>query len=312
LSPISNLSISHRETSDIVSGGFVQGQAGIAFEPLVGRANTRILVVRACAIGDFVLNIPALLGLRHHLGASVRFTFVGYSSTLQITREFLPADAIEAIQSIETPPWSALFAGPIERTGFDAAIVWMKDDTVARNLQKSGINYVIHANPFPGSGHVADHLLRTLNLPAPPLPDTWLPSSERLILHPGSGSRAKCWPHFSRLMDALQRISIPAVFMLGPNEHGFETTRPCMKGLTLLEAARELRACRGYIGNDSGITHLAALLGTPVLALFGPTDPAVWGPWGRRVRILRKPGLDAISVEEVLEYAEWLSTNLPT
>ena len=42
-----------------------------------------------------------------------------------------------------------------------------------------------------------------------------------------------------------------------------------------------------YIGNDSGITHLAAAVGTPTLALFGPTDPAVWAPRGPNVRVAK-------------------------
>jgi ADP-heptose:LPS heptosyltransferase len=44
---------------------------------------------------------------------------------------------------------------------------------------------------------------------------------------------------------------------------------------------------RLYVGNDSGITHLAAATGVPVLALFGPTDPAVWAPRGANVRVAR-------------------------
>ncbi len=47
-----------------------------------------------------------------------------------------------------------------------------------------------------------------------------------------------------------------------------------------------MSAASHYIGNDSGITHLAAALGTPTLALFGPTDPAQWAPRGPHVRIL--------------------------
>ena len=53
----------------------------------------------------------------------------------------------------------------------------------------------------------------------------------------------------------------------------------------LYDLARWLAAARLYIGNDSEITHLAAAVGTPVLALFGPTDPAIWGPRGPNVRI---------------------------
>jgi ADP-heptose:LPS heptosyltransferase len=53
-----------------------------------------------------------------------------------------------------------------------------------------------------------------------------------------------------------------------------------------------------YIGNDSGISHLAAAAGAPVVALFGPTDPAVWAPRGPRVRILAAAGLRS-TVDEV-------------
>ena len=55
----------------------------------------------------------------------------------------------------------------------------------------------------------------------------------------------------------------------------------------LYELACWLASARLYIGNDSGITHLAAAVGTPVLALFGPTDPAIWAPRGPHVRVLR-------------------------
>ena len=55
----------------------------------------------------------------------------------------------------------------------------------------------------------------------------------------------------------------------------------------LYDLACWLAKARLYIGNDSGITHLAAAVGTPVLALFGPTDPEVWAPRGQHVRVGR-------------------------
>ena len=55
----------------------------------------------------------------------------------------------------------------------------------------------------------------------------------------------------------------------------------------LYELACWLARARLYIGNDSGITHLAAAVGTPVLALFGPTDARVWAPRGAHVRIAK-------------------------
>lgn len=69
--------------------------------------------------------------------------------------------------------------------------------------------------------------------------------------------------------------------------------------MNLRDVSRLLQGCRGYVGNDSGITHLAAYLGCPTVALFGPTDPHVWGPVGLRVRVLRKTPFGDITPEEV-------------
>jgi ADP-heptose:LPS heptosyltransferase len=75
---------------------------------------------------------------------------------------------------------------------------------------------------------------------------------------------------------------------------------------TLKEVASVLAVSRGYVGNDSGITHLAAALGVFVVALFGPTAADVWGPRGENVIILqgRAPtseALAAITPHAVLE-----------
>ena len=65
---------------------------------------------------------------------------------------------------------------------------------------------------------------------------------------------------------------------------------PVLAGLTLVELAATLAECRAYLGNDSGITHLAAAVGLPVTALFGPSDADVWAPRGRGgATVLRAP-----------------------
>jgi len=254
----------------------------------------RVLIVRACAIGDFVLNLPVLhaLALRD---PHARFTLVGYPDVLSLAKGFIP---IEAIHSIESPPWSRLFIGPIDRLSFNSAWVWMKDTAVAEHLRQSGIGEVFHAKPFPDSVHAADHLLATAGLAAPALPDLWLRGFNRVIIHPGSGSPAKCWPGFEELANQLP----DSVVLIGPCETIFQTNRPRLEGLGLQAVSEEIRSCRAFIGNDSGITHLAAYWGCPTIALFGPTDPRIWGPIGRRVTILRKPSLSDISMDEIRKF----------
>jgi hypothetical protein len=236
---------------------------------------------------------------------------VGYVPILDLAREFLP---VEAIHSIESQPWSRLFHEPIPDLDFDSAVVWMKDPTVADNLRLSGIPEVFRADPFPSHGHAATHLLRTLNLSAPPLPDLWKRESDEIIVHPGSGSARKNWPYFEELTHRLGKQAL-SLWERAPEgrvrvtdiRHPHPALRADLSqgerflaGLSLREVAQQLRRCRAYIGNDSGITHLAAYLGCPTIALFGPTDPRIWGPLGRRSRIIWKTNLEDISVDEVL------------
>ena len=186
----------------------------------------KTLIVRACAVGDFVLNLPALQAL-HKVQPHARFTLVGYPSTLELAREFIPVDGI---YSIETAPWSRLFYEPISGWYFDSAVVWMRDAVFADNVRVSGVPNVMRADPFPQSGHASTHLLRTVKLAAPPLPDLWEPSSDEIILHPGSGSPKKNWPHFDQLALALREREANSQVKLGIPE-----------GLTLVEVSYRLR-----------------------------------------------------------------------
>ncbi|MBN1671438.1 MAG: glycosyltransferase family 9 protein [Kiritimatiellae bacterium] len=137
-----------------------------------------------------------------------------------------------------------------------------------------------------------------------------------LAIHPGSGSARKNWPPemFAQVADRIPN-ALPAcrpVLIFGEADgqpaQNLQRLLPrtvSLSGLDLLTLASALTHCAGYLGNDSGVTHLAAMLGVPVVALFGPTDPDVWGPRGRRVCILksaerRADGLKEIAVDQVL------------
>ena len=118
-------------------------------------------------------------------------------------------------------------------------------------------------------------------------------------IHPGSGGRSKNWPleNFLTLADQLQaQRKWQPYFILGPVEEDVspgmaETIQargfPLVRRLPLNVLAGLLELSAGYLGNDSGVTHLAAALDLPTFALFGPTDPGLWGPAGKRVVILR-------------------------
>jgi len=115
-----------------------------------------------------------------------------------------------------------------------------------------------------------------------------------IALHPGSGSKIKNWP-FERFLAVAKRLrneSFSVCWICGPAEADIEvpTEDTLLKGLTLLEISKILRYCAAFIGNDGGITHLAAASGCPVIALFGPSDPIVWGPRGiNPVKIIYHP-----------------------
>jgi ADP-heptose:LPS heptosyltransferase len=105
------------------------------------------------------------------------------------------------------------------------------------------------------------------------------------VIHPFSGSARKNWPleKFRALAAKFER-TMPVHWCAGPED-------PPLAGAVhipnLYDLACWLAGAKLYVGNDSGITHLAAAAGCPVLAIFGPTDPAVWAPRGPHVRVVR-------------------------
>jgi ADP-heptose:LPS heptosyltransferase len=117
-----------------------------------------------------------------------------------------------------------------------------------------------------------------------------------VVLAPGSGGRAKCWPrpHWLQLAGALAARGERLEVLVGPAELERDDPRrwpwpapvAAVVEPDLVPVAERLRQARAFVGNDSGTSHLAALLGVPTVAIFGPSDPAVFAPLGPRVRVL--------------------------
>ncbi|MBV8084760.1 MAG: glycosyltransferase family 9 protein [Chloroflexi bacterium] len=120
--------------------------------------------------------------------------------------------------------------------------------------------------------------------PSPDSPD------DAIAIHPGAGAAVKLWTdeRWATLADALAQDA-PIVLMAGgPDEVGMaERIRSLMaqpaavlSGMDLLQLASALRRCRLLVGPDNGPVHIARAVGTPTVALFGPTDPRQFGPTG--------------------------------
>lgn len=120
-----------------------------------------------------------------------------------------------------------------------------------------------------------------------------------VIIHPFSGSPRKNWP-LERYRDLAGALPLPVKWCAGPSE----ALEDAVRFDNLYNLACWIAQARVYIGNDSGISHLAAAAGAPVVALFGPTDPAVWAPRGRQVRILVAQPIESIPVERALAAVE--------
>lgn len=296
-----------------------------------------ILVIRPGAIGDALLTFPVLKALREQY-AGMPITLVSNAQVLPLALAFGVAEQTFDFQDIH---WSELFSTTGIRTSSllallkqtDLAICWMRDTDgiVERNLNISGVKHVIIAPGRPSEGeriHIVDYLANTVGLPIVGVrfiaPSSWPTphpvsndtTDRSVAIHPGSGAAQKCWPtsRFAAVIERLWQQNRSVLLLAGPADSGrvhdlFQqlSSPPAtemLKLLTnapLLEVARQLQPCRCYLGNDSGITHLAAMLGVPTIAIFGPTDPAVWRPVGPFVHIIQGRTLEEVSVDSVVE-----------
>ncbi len=310
-------------------------------------AGRRSLVIHPGALGDVLLALPALAHLGQLLpdGVRVAATTAGPRALLdgspyaEATRSF---DDLGLHRLFVAEPDRAALA---TLAAFDVVVSWFgaHDPTYRAHLASLGPRVVVAraVPPRESPRHASRHLLETL-APLGPLPPTlpavrlsvgeaerrgatdWL--AERglargvaVVLHPGAGSPAKVWPHYAPLARRLEAAGQPVVVVTGPAE---SATAPRIAAEARLPEGRLavdwplrrlaalLEAARAFVGNDSGPSHLAAAVGCPTLALFGPTDAAVWAPLGAAVRVLAAAaGWAPLTPERVADaLLEWVET----
>ena len=131
-----------------------------------------------------------------------------------------------------------------------------------------------------------------------------------ITLHPGSGGKKKCWPieNYAALIRRFVKDSrIFCIVLAGPAEDAAFISRhiACSERViflhneSLMRVAALLSLSAFYLGNDSGISHLAGILGCRGVVLFGPTDPSVWRPQGNTLDVVRFMGSGTGAAPEI-------------
>ena len=273
------------------------------------------LLYHTGALGDFVTTIPAIhYYKRRNTGAPI--TLLGKPAIGMLAKD---VGLIDDWLDIDNPKYLPLFHDTFSRgageflSSFTTAILFTGPGSpIAENISKSGITRLFLQPPFPSIPvHVIDYHLSLFGdletmvasdkVPAIVPSATSFASAETILpadkprhvaIHPGSGSAKKNWPfdRFLYVAEYFRSKKIPVLWIKGPAEDGFGFPSHDMivDNLPLPLLAALLYRCRRYIGNDSGVTHLAAAAGCPTITLWGPSDQIVWGTRGRKVSIVKK------------------------
>ncbi len=273
--------------------------------------NPHALILFPGALGDFVCFLPTLAALHaRHRGALcvvARPALLELIQPLQVTG--ISIDRREIADLFGTalepkPETTALFAG------FAHVYSWTgsSDPDLQRRL-RAVTGGSVHIYAFRGmrSGeHAVEYYARCAGVePHEAIGSCiaddpqWFggiasdyPQGTFVVVHSGSGAARKNWQGFPALVAWLQERGDTVISLRGPVETATDngpSTTLVFDGLTLAQVASLLRRARCYVGNDSGITHLAAAVGATTVALFGPTDPVIWAPRGSRVHVIHAP-----------------------
>jgi ADP-heptose:LPS heptosyltransferase len=282
---------------------------------IISTGKPRVAILFPGALGDFVCLLPAL----HALAERAQVEVFARTEFAAIAPESVRVSALERYEI------NRLFvagAAPEQRVRdffahYQIVYSWMgSSQPVFRGELGAVAPGRVQLFGFRATApavHQADYYLSCLGLSpaarAPLIPlrcealDWFAQFSKRhglekkalLVMAPGSGAREKNWPaaYFTAIGRWWRERSGGAVvLLLGPVERergGFEsmpTDFVVAQDVNLAEAAALLSGSNLFVGNDSGITHLAAAVGAPGVVIFGPSDPRQWAPRGPQVSVL--------------------------
>lgn len=300
----------------------------------------RILIIRGGAIGDFILTLPAI-GLIREAFPDAWIEILGYRHILEIANRRHYADATRSIEYAALAaffhPTGDLPGELCEYfAGFQQVVSYLydPDGIFSANLHRSGVkNLISGPAKLDGSTHAARQLAAPLEKLALFLEDPsarffpsaadeadadiWLGGSGArpfIAVHPGSGGERKNWP-MERWVDLLSQLTArDGCEVVGIFGEADRQRVQALRSVGHLSSVRWLESpplpmlgallgrAYGFVGHDSGISHLAAAAGCRCVLLFGPTDPSVWAPTHPGVRVVQTASaqIDDIALESVL------------
>src|SRR5271156_2243362 len=274
----------------------------------------RILVVRLGAMGDIIAALPAVASLKHSIPHS-KITWVVEPkwSVLLEANPYIDSVILFDRKTLAglRKAWSALRSARFDMgVDFQGLIKSALVATVARperifgfstpHVRESAASWFYSTKVSIRSAHAvecnlelaaaagASSILRTFPLP-PGEPEGQLPKGDFVLASPLAGWGAKQWPleYYSELARKLRRDCGLSLVLNAPHAIRVEGAETHVSGIRgLIHATRRATA---VVGVDSGPMHLAAALSKPGVAIFGPTDPALNGPYGGSLRVLRNP-----------------------
>ena len=293
------------------------------------RSKGKILVIRGGAIGDFVLTLPVLAALRRQFPDS-HLEVLGYPHIAALA---LHGGLADAVRPVEARALAGFFAdmGDLDDAtghyfaGFHIILSYLYDPDgfFAENVKACSKAQFIPGPHRPDEtkrSHATSVLLKPLEqlaiFDADPVPRL-ISKADPLVtpvlaVHPGSGSEKKNWPqpHWAKFLAHVMSGTDWNILLVGGEAEGnrlaeLATPLPSSRiriaqSQPLHELAITLSSCLGFIGHDSGITHLAAAVGLSGLALWAESNEAIWHPRSPAFRVLRNSdGIAHLSPETV-------------
>jgi len=304
---------------------------------MVMLARRNVLIFHLGALGDFVLTWPLAMGLAR-LYPQSRIIYVTHGQKGKLAEKVLHIESTDVeggwhhlFGTAGDLPANA--KKMLEGAHSVFSFVANEGDAWSENVRSIALEaQLITLQPRPGDGdvfggHVSEWLAGQLSkFPAVQTAYNQMlrsvqsrgagykrsPEERVIAIHPGSGSVEKCWPvkNFVKLTRKLGksrhhvRVLIGEVEKerIGAEDMGhFASVAEVVEPKDYVELLVQLGLASAVVCNDTGPGHLAGIIGTPTIALFGPTEPARWKPLGPHVQTMKGERMEAISVEEVYE-----------